>query len=155
MKKNFHSLHDLHCLRSNKNSCFASDKCGNKSIWYLKDAESSITTLTNCIRKPVWYVWVETNFYPNWQADPLWNHGSLRETFSLPSEESELTANMLWAHMKTHGKLILKPLICLTANSQDELTLWACCEPSVSLQLTPWACCELFVRSTNELIMQW
>ena len=35
-----------------------------------------------------------------------------------------------------------------------DLTLWACCEPSMSLHLTPWACCELFVRSTNELNMQ-
>ena len=42
----------------------------------------------------------------------------------LPSEEFELTANTLWAHMKTHGKLVLKPLIYLKANSQDMLTLW-------------------------------
>ena len=34
-----------------------------------------------------------------------------------PSEEFELTANTLQAHMKTHNKLILKPLIYLTANS--------------------------------------
>ena len=40
-----------------------------------------------------------------------------------PSEEFELTANTLQAHMKPFGKLILKPLICLTANSQDDLTL--------------------------------
>ena len=40
----------------------------------------------------------------------------------LPSEEFELTAKLL-AHMKTYGKLILKPLIYLTANSQDDLTL--------------------------------
>ena len=29
------------------------------------------------------------------------------------------------------------------------LTLWACCELSISLQLTLWACCELFVRSSQ------
>ena len=40
-----------------------------------------------------------------------------------PSEEFEFTANTLQAHMKTHCKLILKPLIYLTANSQDDLTL--------------------------------
>ena len=34
-----------------------------------------------------------------------------------PSEEFEVTANPLLAHLKTHGKLILKPLIYLTANS--------------------------------------
>ena len=28
-----------------------------------------------------------------------------------PSEEFELTANSLWAHIKTHSKLILRPLI--------------------------------------------
>ena len=39
-----------------------------------------------------------------------------------PSEEFELTANTLQAHMKTHGKLILKPLIYLTAHSGDDLT---------------------------------
>ena len=40
-----------------------------------------------------------------------------------PSEEFKFTANTLQAHMKTDGKLILKPLIYLTANSQDDLTL--------------------------------
>ena len=40
----------------------------------------------------------------------------------LPSEEFELTANTLQAHMKPHGKLILKPLIYLTAHSSDDLT---------------------------------
>ena len=34
-----------------------------------------------------------------------------------PSEELELTANTLQAHMKPHGKLIFKPLIYLTAHS--------------------------------------
>ena len=34
-----------------------------------------------------------------------------------PSEEFELTDNTVWAHMKTNGKLFLKPLIYLTANS--------------------------------------
>ena len=55
----------------------------------------------------------------------------------LPSDEFELTANTLQAHMKPQGKLILKPLIYLMANTQDELTLWPCCEPAVSLRLTP------------------
>ena len=44
--------------------------------------------------------------------------------------------------MKTHDKLILKPFIYLTANSQYEFTLRACCEPSVS---PLWALCELTV----------
>ena len=42
---------------------------------------------------------------------------------ALPGEKIEFTANILQSLMKTHGKLILKPLIYLTANSQDELTL--------------------------------
>ena len=41
----------------------------------------------------------------------------------LPSEEFELTSNTLRAHMKTHGKVISKPLIYRTGNSQDVLTL--------------------------------
>ena len=41
----------------------------------------------------------------------------------MPSEVFELIANTLQAHRKTHCKLILKPLIYLTNNSQDELTL--------------------------------
>ena len=43
--------------------------------------------------------------------------------FFSPSKEFELTAKTLQAHMKTHSKLILKPLIYYTANSQDDLTL--------------------------------
>ena len=39
-----------------------------------------------------------------------------------PRAEFELTANTLQAHMKPHGKLILKPLIDLTAHSRDDLT---------------------------------
>ena len=41
---------------------------------------------------------------------------------TLRSEEFELTANTLWAYKKTHGKLILKLLIYLTAHSWDGLT---------------------------------
>ena len=48
--------------------------------------------------------------------------GFYRHTYN-PGKECELTANTLSAHMKTHSKLILKPLIYLIANSQDELTL--------------------------------
>ena len=40
-----------------------------------------------------------------------------------PSEAFELTASTLQAHMKPHSKLILKPLIYLTAHLHDELTL--------------------------------
>ena len=40
----------------------------------------------------------------------------------MPSEEFELTANTLQAHMKPHGKLILKPLIYVTMLSLDDLT---------------------------------
>ena len=43
-------------------------------------------------------------------------------TSCVPSEEIELTANTLQAHMKPHSMLILKPLIYLTAHSQDDLT---------------------------------
>ena len=38
------------------------------------------------------------------------------------SEEFELTANTVQAHMKPHGKLILKPLSYLTMHSRDDLT---------------------------------
>ena len=41
----------------------------------------------------------------------------------LSSEEFELTANTLKAHMRPHGKLILMPLIYNTANSGEDLTL--------------------------------
>ena len=49
----------------------------------------------------------------------------------VPSEEFELTANSLGAHMKVtesspgvgHGELILRTLIKLTVNSQDELAM--------------------------------
>ena len=55
---------------------------------------------------------------------------------SLPSEEFELTANSLVAHMKVtdsspgmgHGELILRSFVWLTEYSQDEITvslLWA------------------------------
>ena len=40
-----------------------------------------------------------------------------------PSEEFELTAKSIKAHIETHGGLILKTLSYLTVNSQDELTL--------------------------------
>ena len=60
-----------------------------------------------------------------------------------PSKEFELAANSLWAHIITHDNVIMRPLIWLTANSRDELTLLACFEPSVSLEFTLWACCEI------------
>ena len=49
----------------------------------------------------------------------------------LPSEEYELTANSLGAHMKVtesspsivHGELILRTFIYLTVYSQDEITV--------------------------------
>ena len=37
-----------------------------------------------------------------------------------PSEEFELTANSLSAHIETHGKLILRTLNYPTVNSQDD-----------------------------------
>ena len=46
---------------------------------------------------------------------------------NLPSEGFELTANSLGAHFEDSQ---------LTVNSQDELTLRACCEFSVSLKLS-------------------
>ena len=55
---------------------------------------------------------------------------------SMPSIEFELTANSLSAHIETDSGLIFRTLSLLTVNTQDELTLLACCELSVSLQLT-------------------
>ena len=46
-----------------------------------------------------------------------------------------------------HVELILRTLISLTANSQDELTLGALLEFA-----TP-TCCEIFARSPHELTM--
>ena len=45
-----------------------------------------------------------------------------------PSEEFELTANPLGAHIETHGGLILRTLSYLTVNSQDD----SHCELAVS-----------------------
>ena len=39
-----------------------------------------------------------------------------------PSEEFKLTASTQRAHMKSHGKLVLKPLSYLTMHSRDDLT---------------------------------
>ena len=39
-------------------------------------------------------------------------------SYTLPSEEFELTANTLRAHMTTHGKLVLKPLIYIVPHSE-------------------------------------
>ena len=39
---------------------------------------------------------------------------------SAPSEEFEFTGNLLGANIETHGKLILRTLIYLTMNSQDD-----------------------------------
>ena len=47
---------------------------------------------------------------------------SLYTLHSKPSEEFELTANTLQAHMKPQSKLILKLLIYLTTHSRDDLT---------------------------------
>ena len=48
-----------------------------------------------------------------------WYESNNTDTYdgAIPSEEFELTANTLQAHMKPHGKLILKLLIYLTAHS--------------------------------------
>ena len=46
-----------------------------------------------------------------------------------PSEEFELTANTLQAHMKPHCKFILKLFIYLTVHSQDDLTAVTSCPP--------------------------
>ena len=53
-----------------------------------------------------------------------WYESNNTDTYdgAIPSEEFELTANTLQAHMKPHGKLILKPLIYLTVHSRDDLT---------------------------------
>ena len=56
----------------------------------------------------------------------------LQKLKNLHSEELELTANSLGAHIETQGKLILRTLSYLTVNSQDGCH----CELSVSLQLT-------------------
>ena len=41
------------------------------------------------------------------------------EKGKVPSQEFELKANSLGAHIETHGKLILRTLSYLTVNSQD------------------------------------
>ena len=46
----------------------------------------------------------------------------------VPSEEFELTANSLGAQSETHGGLILRTIIYLTVNSQDD----SHCELAVS-----------------------
>ena len=51
---------------------------------------------------------------------------------SIPSEEFEITANSLGAHIESHSGLMLRTLSYLTVNSQDD----SHCELSVSLQLT-------------------
>ena len=66
------------------------------------------------------------------------------------SEEFELTANSLGAHIETHGGLILRTLSYLTVNSQDgshcELAvsfLWVCnshCDLAVQLMLIDMVC---------------
>ena len=51
----------------------------------------------------------------------------------LPSEEYELTANSLGAHIETHGGLIWGNSVSFTVNSQDD----SHCELAVS---SPWVC---------------
>ena len=64
-----------------------------------------------------------------------------------PSEEFELTANTLQAHMKPHGKLILKPLIYLTVHSWDDLNavtfLWVLREFASNSVSLLWPICEI------------
>ena len=47
----------------------------------------------------------------------------LQYSFQPLSEEFELSANSLGAHIETQGKLILRTFSELTVNSQAELTL--------------------------------
>ena len=54
---------------------------------------------------------------------------------TVPSEEFELTANSLGAHIETRVKLLLRTLSYISVNSQVEPH----CELSVSLQLTELA----------------
>ena len=65
---------------------------------------------------------------------------TLKHLWSIHQSNQVKTLCSLGAHIGTHGVLILRTLSYLTR----WLTLWACCELSVSLQLTPWACCELW-----------
>ena len=60
-----------------------------------------------------------------WAECVLYPESKYSETsyFKPPSEEFELTANSLGAHIETQGKLILRTPSYLTVNSQDELTL--------------------------------
>ena len=84
-----------------------------------------------------------TPIYRNLCHDVATRDGYMFNYFlhSFLSEEFELTANLLGAHIGTlQFKLILRTLSYLR-----ELTTW----------LTLWACCELFVRSSDELTMQW
>ena len=51
--------------------------------------------------------------------------------------------NSWWAHFEDTQ---------LTVNSLDDLTLWACCELSLSLQLSKWAhCYHCMVSSSGDL----
>ena len=58
-------------------------------------------------------------------VSPLYNFNVcfLKVEWLQPSEEFQFIASTLQAHMKTHVKLILKPLIYHTANFLDDLTL--------------------------------
>ena len=56
------------------------------------------------------------------------NNSESQVSCLLPSEDIELTANSLGAHIETRGKLILRTLSYLAVNSQDD----SCCELAVS-----------------------
>ena len=77
----------------------------------------------------------------------------------IPSEELKLTANTLQAHMKPHGKLILKPLIYLTAHSRDDLTavtfLWVLRELHLTHMSLLWPICETNRWAQQAVIAVW
>ena len=85
-----------------------------------------------------------TLYFRQSHAWSQWKSGSRR---ALPSEEFEVIANTLQAHMKAHGKLILKPLSYLTMHSRDDLTavtfLWVLRELHLTQVSLLWPICEI------------
>ena len=73
-----------------------------------------------------------------------WKNKSTWIAEKLPSEEFELTANSLRAHIETHGGLILRTLSYLTVDSQDE----SHCVLAVNF---PWVCNSHHVLTVSYL----
>ena len=95
----------------------------------------SVTRIFNCLERYPWKWLIELQSLKWLLAQCKVLLYIIVCPWSIPSEEIELTANSLGAHIETHGQLILRTLNYPTMNSQDD----SHCELSV---------CELFVRSS-------